>query len=153
MIINCLGMSTISFSNLGIYLSIYFALTSFKNNMEFNFSKLHHRSIYILHLQHCIQHLLLILPHSSIISTHSTLKSRKSKLGFTSKNFDIFQSLFGTLLFFGIFLGTFLYASFTLGNSWNFLQQSFLFPLWVSDLTPNLGLFWYFFTEVFKQYK
>lgn len=39
-----------------------------------------------------------------------------------------------------------------MGNSWTFIQSSYLFALKIQDLTPNIGMFWYFFTEMFDQF-
>lgn len=37
-----------------------------------------------------------------------------------------------------------------MGNKWTFLKATYLFVMKVQDLTPNIGMFWYFFTEVFE---
>lgn len=37
-------------------------------------------------------------------------------------------------------------------NFWSFFNATYLFTLKVQDLTPNIGMFWYFFTEVFETY-
>jgi phosphatidylinositol glycan class U len=52
-----------------------------------------------------------------------------------------------------IWTGGLLYASFLMFRSWDFVMDTYGFNMLVSDLTPNIGLFWYFFTEVFKQYR
>jgi len=45
---------------------------------------------------------------------------------------------------------TLLLASYLLmSRSWNFLNATYLFTLRVQDLTPNIGMVWYFFTEMF----
>lgn len=41
---------------------------------------------------------------------------------------------------------------FLMGNSWSFLQSTYLFVLCIQDLTPNIGMFWYFFTEMFEHF-
>ena len=38
-------------------------------------------------------------------------------------------------------------------NSWEFLRSTYGFLLAVSDLAPNVGIFWYFFTEVFDHFR
>eukprot|EP01121_Diplochlamys_sp_Union-15-3_P008120 TRINITY_DN2133_c0_g1_i2.p1 TRINITY_DN2133_c0_g1~~TRINITY_DN2133_c0_g1_i2.p1 ORF type:complete len:236 (+),score=1.23 TRINITY_DN2133_c0_g1_i2:97-804(+) len=38
-------------------------------------------------------------------------------------------------------------------HSWDYLMDSYGYTLTVSDLTPNIGLFWYFFTEVFLHFR
>ncbi|CAG0916486.1 unnamed protein product [Notodromas monacha] len=47
-----------------------------------------------------------------------------------------------------------LFASFALtGGSWSFLSARYGFLWNVPDLTPNIGLFWYFFTEMFEHFR
>ncbi|KAJ7998808.1 hypothetical protein DPEC_G00208820 [Dallia pectoralis] len=43
--------------------------------------------------------------------------------------------------------------SFFLLNSWDFLTSVYGFILSVPDLTPNIGLFWYFFAEMFEHFR
>jgi phosphatidylinositol glycan class U len=43
--------------------------------------------------------------------------------------------------------------SYSMLHSWNFLRESYGFILYVTDLSPNIGLFWYFFTEVFAHFQ
>lgn len=38
-------------------------------------------------------------------------------------------------------------------QSWQFIDDAYGFVLAVRDLTPNIGLFWYFFTEVFSHFR
>jgi len=46
------------------------------------------------------------------------------------------------------------YASYVLmANSWNFIHSTHGFTLGVPELTPNIGLFWYFFTEMFEHFR
>jgi len=40
-----------------------------------------------------------------------------------------------------------------MGNSWNFVLSTHGFTLGVPELTPNIGLFWYFFTEMFEHFR
>ncbi|XP_077785342.1 GPI-anchor transamidase component PIGU isoform X2 [Podarcis muralis] len=42
--------------------------------------------------------------------------------------------------------------SFFLLNSWDFIPSVYGFILSVPDLTPNVGLFWYFFAEMFEHF-
>ena len=39
------------------------------------------------------------------------------------------------------------------GESWSFLWATYGFILSVPELTPNMGLFWYFFTEMFEHFR
>lgn len=51
-------------------------------------------------------------------------------------------------------LATLLLASFLLaGNSWQFLWSTYGVQLTLTDLTPNVGLWWYFFVEMFDSFR
>jgi phosphatidylinositol glycan class U len=39
------------------------------------------------------------------------------------------------------------------GNSWEFLARTYGIQLTLSDLTPNVGLWWYFFIEMFDSFR
>lgn len=45
------------------------------------------------------------------------------------------------------------YMSSILMKSWNFLHNTLGFIFFYEDLTPNIGLFWYFFTEMFEHFR
>ncbi|CAH1778134.1 unnamed protein product [Owenia fusiformis] len=38
-------------------------------------------------------------------------------------------------------------------SSWAFIRSTYGFILTVPDLTPNIGVFWYFFTEMFEHFR
>ncbi|XP_021925495.1 phosphatidylinositol glycan anchor biosynthesis class U protein isoform X2 [Zootermopsis nevadensis] len=46
-----------------------------------------------------------------------------------------------------------LYISLKLAGGWEFLHATHGFILNVPDLQPNVGLFWYFFTEMFENFR
>lgn len=39
------------------------------------------------------------------------------------------------------------------GNSWEFLERTYGIQLTLSDLAPNVGLWWYFFIEIFDPFR
>jgi GPI-anchor transamidase subunit U len=39
------------------------------------------------------------------------------------------------------------------GNSWEFLSSTYGVQLLLPDLTPNVGLWWYFFIEMFDSFR
>jgi len=46
------------------------------------------------------------------------------------------------------------YLSFrVMGSSWRFLNSTYGVQLSLSDLTPNVGLWWYFFIEMFDSFR
>lgn len=49
--------------------------------------------------------------------------------------------------------GALLLASAQLSGSWDFLEATYGVRLLLPDLTPNVGLWWYFFTEMFDSFR
>jgi phosphatidylinositol glycan class U len=45
------------------------------------------------------------------------------------------------------------YLAFMQMGNWQFLDSTFGFIIHCRDLTPNIGLFWYFFTEMFDHFR
>ncbi|XKL59547.1 hypothetical protein PGB90_000563 [Kerria lacca] len=45
------------------------------------------------------------------------------------------------------------YMSYIITADWSFVNATFNFILNVPDLKPNIGLFWYFFTEMFEHFR
>jgi GPI-anchor transamidase subunit U len=62
-----------------------------------------------------------------------------------------------TLLYIGYFFAAFaaLITStlFVTGNLWEFISSCYGMQLTVPDLTPNVGLWWYFFIEIFDSFR
>ena len=50
-------------------------------------------------------------------------------------------------------IGGLLYLSFILMGSWHFIASTYGTPLLLPDLTPNVGLWWYFFIEMFDSFR
>lgn len=62
-------------------------------------------------------------------------------------------SIIQTLVCFCSALALLLFVSNYAENSWEFLRSTYGFLMTVSDLAPNVGIFWYFFTEVFDHFR
>ncbi|GAB0098215.1 phosphatidylinositol glycan anchor biosynthesis, class U [Sergentomyia squamirostris] len=58
-----------------------------------------------------------------------------------------------SILLFILGLGIVNYGSYLVMNSWTFLDATYGFILNHRDLQPNIGLFWYFFTEMFDHFR
>ena len=58
-----------------------------------------------------------------------------------------------TLGMFFTFLVSFLFLSAEICGDWSFLNSVYGFILTVPELTPNMGIFWYFFTEMFDHFR
>ncbi|KAF2088819.1 putative GPI transamidase component PIG-U [Saccharata proteae CBS 121410] len=50
-------------------------------------------------------------------------------------------------------LSTLLYISYLVMGSWEFVPATYGVQLLLPDLTPNVGLWWYFFTEMFDSFR
>ncbi|KAH8410557.1 hypothetical protein KR009_001332 [Drosophila setifemur] len=57
------------------------------------------------------------------------------------------------LLLFAVSCVSIAYANYLVLNSWNFLDGTLGFIFYFRDLQPNIGLFWYFFTEMFEHFR
>ena len=58
-----------------------------------------------------------------------------------------------TVLTFCFCLFALIYVSFVLEGSWQFVYSTYGFILTAPDHTPNIGIFWYFFTEMFDHFQ
>lgn len=58
-----------------------------------------------------------------------------------------------TAIFSGFLVAIFYFSYMIMGSSWTFLSSTMGFILAVPELTPNMGLFWYFFTEMFEHFR
>lgn len=55
---------------------------------------------------------------------------------------------------FGVCIAILLYISYLItGSSWEFISATYGVQLLVPDLTPNIGLWWYFFIEIFDPFR
>lgn len=156
-IVSCAGQSTVLFTNMLIALinlTIPFppvqALTAVLcallacNNM-------HYATIIIPiflcqeYSRYC-QRLFRIVSTRQISAHEQPSKPYYMSFGF-SDSFMTFLSICGS------FMITLLLASYMImGRSWTFLNSTYLFTLSIGDLTPNIGMFWYFLTEVFDHF-
>ncbi|VVT51561.1 uncharacterized protein SAPINGB_P003137 [Magnusiomyces paraingens] len=58
------------------------------------------------------------------------------------------------ITFFLAYAGLFLYMSYVVaGYSWSFVESTYYTVLMLKDLTPNMGLWWYFFVEMFTFFR
>nr|CAD7195794.1 unnamed protein product [Timema douglasi]CAD7398817.1 unnamed protein product [Timema poppensis] len=63
------------------------------------------------------------------------------------------RSVFLTTATFACLLTTLIFVCRGLAGNWEFLDATYGFILNVPDLRPNIGLFWYFFTEMFEHFR
>nr|XP_058951570.1 phosphatidylinositol glycan anchor biosynthesis class U protein-like [Pocillopora verrucosa] len=78
------------------------------------------------------------------------MKVHSFDIQFTKKTIVFVSQVIGSFLVWTLLL---LGMSYQVFKSWDFLLATHGFILQVSDLTPNMGLFWYFFTEMFEHFR
>src|SRR5438045_9789083 len=61
--------------------------------------------------------------------------------------------LFGTVSVLLASLYVLLYMSYHITGSWEFMHSTYGVQLLLPDLTPNVGLWWYFFIELFDSFR
>ena len=90
---------------------------------------------------------ILILPPLVLLSFDRSTNVHKDQIQlarFSAQQVAIFM----------IGMACFLFESFLLsGNSWDFLGSTYGVHLQLPDLTPNVGLWWYFFIEMFDSFR
>lgn len=137
-IATCLARSTAVFNNIIILLALYQML---KGNSVLS-------AVFVALAAYISMYpTILCVP----VAVHYFLMSRKEGIHYTDPTAVVsylqilgvtFVSLAIMLLFSMLFVG-----------SWEFIPSTYGFILGVPDLTPNLGLFWYFFTEMFEHFR
>ncbi|XP_014255286.1 phosphatidylinositol glycan anchor biosynthesis class U protein [Cimex lectularius] len=63
-----------------------------------------------------------------------------------------FSSVLTVVTFLSV-LSLLLFVSYKISGDWAFMHSVYIVMLTVSDLRPNIGLFWYFFTEMFEHFR
>jgi GPI-anchor transamidase subunit U len=132
----CLGRSTSIFTNTAIIHSVSAALEGdvFKAMFALGFAS--YLSMYPA----------LLLPPIALLCWDRTGKSGK-----TAKS-PLASSLTFSTIFFSTITGL-LGISYLITGSRDFISATYGFQLLVPDLTPNIGLWWYFFIEIFDSFR
>lgn len=129
-ILNCVGLTTTVFTNL-LYSIALISMT--KSSVLWSCL-----SISLLTLQQ-LYPISLVVP-AIIYIVRSDPENRR-------RNIIIFVALFASML------TSLFYISYYIMGSWSFVWNTHGFILTVPDLRPNVGLYWYFFTEVFEHFR
>lgn len=157
MICSCVSMSTVIFNNLALAATVYFAL---KGNVVWCTM-----SVSLASYQNLFP-LVLIVPITLMIQrayayeyylkrrSSSDLKVKKNhSLLYSSSNHVVVVGIKVVLLF-SFWFALWMYLSYVMtGHSWQFIENAYVYPMSVQDLTPNWSNFWYMFTEVFDHFR
>ncbi|XP_014214639.1 phosphatidylinositol glycan anchor biosynthesis class U protein [Copidosoma floridanum] len=130
-VLNCVGLTTTVFTNFLLSVTL---LAMIKRSVPI-FSL----SISLLTLQG-LYPICLIVPAAIYI-----IKDSKSE--------NVPKQIVKIICTFIITLSSLIYISYLIVGSWSFLHSTIGFILLVPDLRPNIGLYWYFFTEMFEHFR
>lgn len=130
-ILNCIGLTTTVFTNL-LYSIALVSMT----RRSILWSCI---SIALLTLQE-LYPISLMVPATIYVAGAAGDKTKKI-------------SVITMLIVFVSILGALFAVSYYIMGSWSFLGSTIGFILTVPDLRPNIGLYWYFFTEMFEHFR
>ena len=135
-IASCLGRTTCVFTNCAILYAISKALYGSPFNAMIAVSFASYLSLYPL----------IMLPTLLILAYDRQSDKRRiaSPVHFAASNAAVVAGCLAALLGMSFVLT---------GNSWAFLERTYGIQLTLSDLTPNVGLWWYFFIEIFDSFR
>ncbi|XP_053957619.1 phosphatidylinositol glycan anchor biosynthesis class U protein [Anastrepha ludens] len=128
-LVSCAGLTSTVFSNFLLALTLYFLVQRYLLPCVFCLALETMRSLYPLVL---IAPIVLVFTQHSKITTSSAIRV--------------------VALFVAACAGITL-VNYALMQSWNFLDATLGFIFFYRDLQPNIGLFWYFFTEMFEHFR
>ncbi|XP_067002406.2 phosphatidylinositol glycan anchor biosynthesis class U protein [Anabrus simplex] len=136
-IFNCVGQTTTVFTNLCLAAAFLSMITGRRLPCCLSLALATLQSLYPV---------VLIVPAAIYIARRKTdvLLGQKS-----SQRWSVLL----TVVTFLAALGFLLCISAQLAGNWAFLHSTYGFILNVPDLRPNIGLFWYFFTEMFEHFR
>ncbi|KAL9107943.1 MAG: hypothetical protein Q9227_007265 [Pyrenula ochraceoflavens] len=135
-VLACLGRSTSIFTNTAIIHAVSSAVQGNESNCMLALAIASYLSMYPI----------LLLPPLLLLLWNRHRESDGSK----SSGTLFITRLTATLI---SWLGALLGLSFLLTGSWAFIPATYGMLLSVPDLTPNIGLWWYFFVEMFDSFR
>ncbi|XP_051173018.1 phosphatidylinositol glycan anchor biosynthesis class U protein [Leptopilina boulardi] len=130
-ILNCVGLTTTVFTNFLFSLALYSMIK---------------RSIFFSCLTISILTLQGLYPATLMVPATIYILRDKNE---NEKFISIMKIIF---IFFTI-LSLLFYISYIIVGSFSFIENTIGFILTVPDLRPNIGLYWYFFTEMFEHFR
>lgn len=130
-ICSCVSLSTVIFNNLALAGAVYFAM---KGN--------------IILCSMCVSFATYIAIYPIVLLVPITLMIQKNK------KLPLFSVAFKICVYFVVWESLWLFLSYSMmNNSLDFIENAYIYPLSVQDLTPNWSNFWYMFTEIFDYFR
>lgn len=126
-LLSCISQSTIIFNNLFISSTLYFTIC-------------HSDKLILGALSWCLSTYCSFYSFFLVFPLINLMNKQPAKI----INFCILSTLIYSIL---------LLTSYQIsGNSWNFIQESYIANITLQNVFPNLGLWWYFFIEMFTEF-
>ncbi len=133
----CFGRSTSAFTNIAIIHAVSSAVTGNAFRAMFALALASYLSMYPI----------LLFPPLALLCWDQVVQRSNKKVSSFTVGMNLTASLFACI-------NGLLWLSFVvMGGSWEFLSATYGFHLSVPDLTPNVGLWWYFFIEIFDSFR
>ncbi|XP_044580608.1 phosphatidylinositol glycan anchor biosynthesis class U protein [Cotesia glomerata] len=131
-VLNCVALTTTVFTNLLTSLALCFMIKKHKFATCLIISLLALQNLY----------------PASLIVAATIFVSKDAKT-----NRETVKVILTMVTLFLTILSSFIYLSYHIMGNWNFIKNTMGFILIVPDLRPNIGLYWYFFTEMFEHFR
>ncbi|XP_070575617.1 phosphatidylinositol glycan anchor biosynthesis class U protein-like [Ptychodera flava] len=136
-IATCVGKSTILLNNLAMALALLYTLKGHRAISTLAIAVATYQSFYPG---------MLIVPCAMYLA-------QKNKMDFDYTSRSAVTSMLKTIAVYSVWLLWLLLLSYLMFSSWDFLYSTYGFTLSVPNLRPNMGVFWYFFTEMFEHFR
>ncbi|XP_012267499.2 phosphatidylinositol glycan anchor biosynthesis class U protein [Athalia rosae] len=133
-VFNCVGFTTTVFTNFLLSVALYSMITKSRLWSCLTIALLTLQGLYPVTL---------MVPAIIYLARNSDGVTKPIPYGNIAKTIATFISILSALYF----------VSYKVTGSWSFLQSTIGFILTVPDLRPNIGLYWYFFTEMFEHFR
>lgn len=133
-IIACLGRSTTAFTNAAIIQAVASAVQG----------RAVHTILALALATYFSMYPVLLLPPLLLLCWDRSSRTGKSATSFIAQSLGQFTSGLAALFF---------STPLILGNTWAFVEATYGTQFSVPDLTPNIGLWWYFFIEIFDSFR
>ncbi|RLN46305.1 hypothetical protein BBJ29_008452 [Phytophthora kernoviae] len=141
-----IAMSTVSFTHLAVLYSLVFASEGALAASMMCLAVGTYLSVYPFFLVVPIVLLLRDVKRSKVVADTND----DNQTGGAGSS--VLQLAVGCLVTLSVWLSLLLYLSWSLSGDWGFLEETYVWVAKYSDLTPNVGIFWYFFMEIFDRF-
>lgn len=140
----CVAKSTCVFTNLSLSLTLLFTLQGRRPWAAFWCAVATYQCVYTATL---------IVPVAAFFVSVDQKHNRPLIFFATSQRRRVLNTCAHAIGVFVAAIAVLLFASRQLTGTWHFLYSTYGFHLTYPDMTPNVGMFWYFFIEIFDHFR